>query len=205
MEHRTNRERACERAAEIAAEELARADMAQRCAVLGLAPPCPDGTVSLEVFGRVIVLRPPGFTARDAESGEPARPVDRVLALHYLLNRAPVRETGELMSFRELPGGAFYLGPFLARTAAPLVKSIGNDIAVLRKRLDRFRWSEAALGDLGARIQGVGALYLVLAYRTGDAEFPPSAEVYFDATIKKALSTEDAAAMATRICLGLAR
>jgi len=89
------------------------------------------------------------------------------------------------------------------RTVAPLVRAIGSDLTALRARLDRFSWSEIPMGDLGARIHAVGALHVTLSYRAGDDEFPPSADLLFDAAVKRALSTEDAAAMATRVCLGL--
>jgi hypothetical protein len=202
-DHTTNRERAWDEAARIAADTLAHVDCAARCAVLGLPAPGKNGGITMMLFGRPVIVSPPDFTAYDRETGLPARPVDRVLALHYLLNETPVRETGELISFRDLPGGAFYLGPFLSRTVAPLVKSVGSDLGALRARLGRFTWSELTLGDLGARIHAVGALNVTLVYRAGDDEFAPSAEVLFDAAVKRALSTEDAAAIATRACTGL--
>ncbi|MHB9138667.1 MAG: DUF3786 domain-containing protein, partial [Victivallaceae bacterium] len=42
-----------------------------------------------------------------------------------------------------------------------------------------------------------------LIYRAGDDEFPPEAEVLFDAAVKRVYVAEDAAVMAGRICIGL--
>jgi len=44
---------------------------------------------------------------------------------------------------------------------------------------------------------------LNLVYRRGDDEFGPSAEVFFDSGLRKVFSAEDAATIASRICIGL--
>jgi len=139
------------------------------------------------------------------ESGNPAHPVERVLALHYLLCEAPVIPTGELISFRELPGGHVYWEPFRSRTVIPLEKYFGNNLKLLQERLDRVAWEGIPAGDLGAAIQGAGKLAVTLVYRTGDEEFLPGAEIFFDSCIRRVYSTEDAAVLAGRICMELMR
>ena len=136
-------------------------------------------------------------------TGQPARPADRLLALHYLRCPRPIEPAGELISFRDLPGGQFYWASFQDRSTAPLVKRFGNDLDALRTSLARFQWSPAQLGDLAAVIQAVGRISLTLVYRRGDAEFGPSAEVFFDPCVRHAFSTEDAAVLASRVCIGL--
>jgi hypothetical protein len=108
-----------------------------------------------------------------------------------------------LISFRELPGGQFFWEPFLSRSVRPLLKRIGNNLELLKRNLHSFDWEPASLGDFAARVHALGKVYLTLVYRVGDEEFPPSAELLFDACTKRVYNAEDATVLAGRICLDL--
>ena len=137
-------------AVRLAIADLAKVGLATRAAELGLAAP-ENGKISLRVFGKEMELDN-DFNLTVKETGEPSRPDDRILLLHFLQNEFPVKPTGELISFRDLPGGQFYLGPFQSRSVKPLVGRIKNDLDLLKKNLDRFDWEEAELKDFSARI-----------------------------------------------------
>lgn len=201
--HESNKQRALAEAAEQVARQLANVDLAARCRALGLGAPGADGSVVVPVFGQDLRLTPPAFEAVVASSGAMARPADRVLALHYLRCDVPIEPSGELITFRDLPGGAFYWAPFQSRSAGPLVACIQNDLDRLRKNLDRFTWQPVDIGNLAARVQAVGRIELTLVYRCGDDELPPSAEVLFDACTRRVFDAEDAAVLAGRLCIGL--
>jgi len=186
----------------LALAKLRKIDWAARCPCLGLVIP-ENGAMRLRAFGTDLILQQTDFELIKATTGEPARPCDRILVLHYLLCDIPLALTDELISFRALPGGQFYWQPFLARTVKPLVVRIRNDLGLLRTNLQRFDWEEVALGDFGARIHALGKLYVTLVYYRGDDEFPPNADVLFDACMKHVFVTEDVAVLASRICLGL--
>ncbi len=199
----TNKQKSEALAAERAAAALAGVDLAARCANLGLAPPDANGSLRVRVFGKALLLSPPGFSATDIATGAPARPADCILALHYLLCSLPVEPTGRWISFRDFPGGQFYWGPFSARTTNALVARIGNDLDRLRQNLNRFESRPLDLPDLSARIQAVGVVDVALIYRRGDEEMPPTAELLFDGCAKRCFSAEDASVLASRVCLGL--
>ena len=59
------------------------------------------------------------------------------------------------------------------------------------------------LGDVGARIHAFGNLYATLVYRSGDDEFPATADFLFDSSVERVFCAEDAAFLGSRICLGL--
>ena len=191
-----------EEAIRIAVEKLQNIDLDTRCVNLGLAKPR-NGIVRLRAFGTDMVLRQSDFRLFPLGSDEPAKSVDRILVLHYLLCDLPIHVTGELISFRQLTGGQFYWEPFVSRSVRPLVRGIGNNLELLRKNLDTFDWEPLSLGDLGARIHIIGKLHLTLVYRLGDDEFPPTADLLFDAGIKRIYNAEDAAVLASRICMEL--
>ncbi len=181
---------------------LAEVDLAARCAPLGL-PPFEGDRLRARMFGMDVVFQRGDFAVLRQEDGSPVKPADRIFFLHYLMTQATVEKTGTLISFREFPGGQFYLQPFRSRTTDPLLKRFGNDIEGLRANLDRFDWEPVSQGELGARIHVLGRLDITLVYHLGDEEFPPAADVLFDAAAKTILDAENAAVMASRICIGL--
>lgn len=206
MRPRTHRQQAEALAIERAVERLSGfAHWPARCMRLGLRPPDPDGGTLVPMLGQMLRLQPPSMEAVVRETGQPAMVVERLLALHYLLCEAPVVPEERWITFREFPGGAFYWQPFLARTIAPLIARTGNNADRLRERVSRFagRVEPGPADALSFRFCGVGRIDLLLVYRTGDEECPASADVLFDGCARRVFGAEDAAALASRLCLGL--
>ena len=199
----TNKQKALLDAIDLAAAKLRAVDLAAQCRWAGLPAPSLDGAVHIQTFGQDLRLTPPDFAATVIATGLPPRLTDRLLALHYLLCDRPIRLAGELIGFRDLPGGAFYLSSFVQRTTDPLVARFGNDLDALRANLARFAWAPKDMGDLGAEIQAIGLIAVTLVYHRGDEEFGPSAEVFFDSALRQVFTTEDATVLASRVCLGL--
>ena len=198
-----NRLNAYEAAAQSALERLRGVDIARRCADLGISGPRPDGTIALRAFGRDLVLTPPEYDLVDQTTREKSHVFERILVLRYLGHDGPLKATGKILSFRDLPSGMFYWGPFRERSAAVLERHFGNDLELLRERLGRFDWEPYPAGDLGAVIHAVGVIRFIIVYRRGDEEFPPSADILFDSVIRHVFSAEDAAVLAQRMCTGL--
>jgi hypothetical protein len=184
-----------------AKEKLAAVDLAVRCATLGLPIP-QQRKLSFRAFGVEMSLDS-NLDLVDVKSSKPAKLGDHILVLHYLLCDVPLEPTGEMITFRDMPGGQFYWQPFLSRSINPLLNRIGNKINLLHERLNRFDWKPTQGGDFAAVINGIGKLDTTLVYNIGDEEFGPAAQILFDACIKRVYVTEDIAQFAGRICLGL--
>lgn len=199
-----NKTRAMSEAIRRAAAQLAGVNLAERCHRLGLPRPNEDGTLRFEWFHRPIAMTPPDFEGVLSDTGKPLHPADRLLVLHYLLCDRPVRPTGKWITYRQLPGGQFYYEPVRSRTVVPLVRAIGNNLDLLRKRLGQMATRPLDAGEVGVAIGVLGPVEIGLTYYTGDEELPPAAEILFDESIRHIYNTEDAAALASRICLALA-
>ena len=178
-------------AVQLALEALKKVDIQARCALLGLPQPR-NGAIPVRLFGGKMHFRTGDRRLIIELSGEPASPRDTILFLHYLLCEVPIPEKGELISFHDLPGGMFYWGPFRSRSILPLLRYFSNDLDKLRARMDRFDWHPLEAGDFAARVHITGLLYATLIYHLGDEEFPPAADLLFDAIFKHVLPTEDA-------------
>ncbi|OVE82169.1 hypothetical protein BVY04_01930 [bacterium M21] len=185
----------------LAIDKLKDVDFDQRCPALGLPTPV-GGKLILPVFGTEMTLDLKSFKMKNG-AGKPACVGDLILVLHYLLSEVSIKQTGELISFRNLPGGQFYYGPFRSRTVKPLLGRIGNDMEMLEKHLGRFDFERITGGDYAARIHAFGNLYVDLIYHVGDDEFDAAADIVFDACIQRVFDAENAAVMASRICIGL--
>jgi hypothetical protein len=184
-----------------AKEKLAGVDLASRCANLGLPSP-QDGAVRCRAFGIDLTLER-NLDLVETAARKPAKSGDQILVLHYLLCDTLIQNTGELITFRDMPGGQFYWEPFLSRSIKPLLNRIGNSIDVLKKNLNRFDWQPFTAGDFAAKIHALGKIDAYLVYHLGDEEFPPAAEILFDSSIRRIYNSEDVAFLASRICIGL--
>jgi hypothetical protein len=190
------------RALEQARHALTNVDLVARCAALGLPAP-QDGLVSFRMFGRSALLDLRTLTVADAETAASVKSEDQILLLHFLACDVPLEASRELISFRDLQAGDFYYASFQQRAVQPLIGRFGNDTDTLAAQLARFDHERLTLGDLSARIYAFGPLATTLVYYRGDDEFPPSAKVLFDQGLKRIFNAEDAAVLASRICLGL--
>ena len=52
---------------------------------------------------------------------------EQVLILHYLNAAKGVPETGQVVTYRELPAGEFYYSAFQKRAEIPMLKTFGSD------------------------------------------------------------------------------
>lgn len=185
-----------------AISKLSGVNLNDRLPDLGLSL-CENDTLRVRAFGQDIDLQTSDWSMSIAGSAKPVGINDRILILHYLGCETPVKPSDKLISFRSFPGGQFYLQPFFSRTAKPLISRIGNDLELLKKKLDRFDWQPVPLADFGAKIHALGNLHVTLSYSLGDEEFEPACEILFDAQAERVYGAEDAAVLASRICIGL--
>ena len=176
-------------------------DLGRACDWCGLQPD-PAGNVLVRFFGRSFrVLR--DSLAVEAIDRAPVSPYDEALILRYLAAGRPVRPLGRLVTFRDLPGGIFYLRPVIARTVAPILKTFGNDGPRLPQARARVDHGRIEAGDIGARVHMIGRLDLTFVYRLGDDEFPPTLDFSFDQILGEVYRLDEAAALVHRFTLAL--
>lgn len=194
---------ATEEAVRRARERLQAADLGQAAARGGLERR-EDGAVIIFLLGRELHVQP-GSLEIASPDGKPVTIADQMLVLRYLECEREVRPTGEDITFRNLPGGAFYFGPISNRTTKLLLKVFGNDAARLKAALARYPFDELGLGDVGVKIHAIGRIEIKLIYRQGDEEFPATMDLLYDKCIGTVYTTDEVAALATRMAIGLIR
>jgi uncharacterized 2Fe-2S/4Fe-4S cluster protein (DUF4445 family) len=186
-----------------AINKLKHIDLAERNQKLGLPIPDKIGNMYLKVFATEMVFNTKNSLLKITNTNKPAKAIDQILFLHYLLCDISVQPNEDLISFRNIPGGQFYWNSFLSRTVQPLIKKFADDLATLKENLNRFDWQEIDMADFAARIHAFGNLFLTILYNKGDEELPTEINLLFDSTIVRVFNAEDAAVLASRICLAL--
>ena len=129
----------------------------------------------------------------------------QILVLHYLAQTNKVEEAGKLISYKEIPGGSIYIGPFTNRAIRPLVQLFGDD----PKRLIQVAASLDAVpvehGDAAVRIRVFPRIPVTLVLWAGDDEFAATGNILFDASAAQILPAEDYAVLAGFVVATLKR
>ena len=143
---------------------------------------------------RRYAIRYPEFTFEDLEAPEREVPLqEQVLILHYMEGADPGRSPGEMIAYREIPGAAFYFGPFVKRAVNPLKETFGRNLEAFHRACRALEGSPIDAGDAGYRFQVFPQLAMHYILWEGDEEFEPEANILFNDATGDCLSPEDAA------------
>jgi hypothetical protein len=158
----------------------------------------PDAnTFHIPFLDRIYRVGFPRFEFVDTTGNEKAIPLqEQVLILHYLSATEIPQATGHWVSYREIPGGAFYFGAFIKRAVEPLKKVFGQNLSGFSEAARKLHARKIENGDAAFEFKVLPAVPLQLILWTGDEEFPAEANILFDSTIGQILSPEDVAWLA---------
>jgi hypothetical protein len=133
---------------------------------------------------------------------------EKILLAHYLLTASGEPESGELITFRQIPDGQFYDDAFQRRTRDPLLACFGADLDLFRACAERLGGMPVEAGDCGMLFLVLPRVPVRLVLWRGDDEFAPEAGVLFDSSIRGYLPVEDIAVLSGMLVyrlMGLAR
>jgi hypothetical protein len=160
-----------------------------------------EGTLSLTLLQRPLVVQVPDYTVLAADGSEVSTLTQGIVTA-YLLATGTAQPAGEWITFRELPNGLFYHQAFTGYTGEVLARTLGNDLDAFR------RGAEAAgghaltgFGDAAYEFHVLPRIWLAVVYWLGDDEdgFPPQANVLFDRAASTYLITDGLAIVASQL------
>jgi hypothetical protein len=108
---------------------------------------------------------------------------------HYAAG-TPSPLSGKLIKYRDLPGGCAYEEAFVRRAIQPIVDVFGEspkDIIAVAERLGGKPLSHGDASIEIAALKGIPLTYVVYAKE----DYPASASIFYDASAKDYLPTED--------------
>ncbi|MGB9804045.1 DUF3786 domain-containing protein [Desulfofundulus sp.] len=133
----------------------------------------------IDLAGNVHKQGPPGVVPYN----------DRTLILQYLCSASGLPPRGRWLSFLELPDGAHHHAPFHNEALIPLAKTFGTRLEDFHSIIRQLGGNPINMGDAGAEILALPKLPLAVVIWAGDEEFPPRANILFDAIAPTHLTT----------------
>ncbi|AGA70023.1 hypothetical protein Desdi_2607 [Desulfitobacterium dichloroeliminans LMG P-21439] len=166
--------------------------------------PIDGNRIKIDFLGRKFSVDYPSgqFFANTSGEGEISVPA-QILILHYLVNRSLAMQTGQYITYKELPGGSIYTQPFTNRAINPLVKSFGHRPKSLVEAACKIGGVPVSLGDVAVSVEVFPKVPVTMVLWEGDEEFSASGNILFDRSAGSILPTEDYAVLASMVVLAL--
>jgi len=105
----------------------------------------------------------------------------------------PTPQTSQLISFAQLPGGQAYYNAFKRRAIQQVERVFGSNPQVLFKAAEFFDATKLDYGDYSVKIKALPLVPIHVTLWSTDSEFPTSANIFYDSSISRYLSTEQIA------------
>lgn len=119
----------------------------------------------------------------------------KTMILRYLINAKGVKATGENIAYRDVSGGNIYFPCFEGRCLKRFAFTFNYNIDGLKKAMTVLDAEPQKIGDLSWRFEVINNMFMTVILWIGDDEFPPEAQILFDANFPSAFSAEDMAVM----------
>ncbi len=153
--------------------------------------------LKIPFLNRSFVVVWPGFEFEDESSEKKDVPLqEQVLILHYLAAKGEKKSSGRWISFREIPGAAFYYAAFVKRAVDPFKKTFGKEAGLFIKAAKSLNGKAIDAGNAGFEFSIFPHVSLQVILWEGDEEFTPEANILFYDTIGDIFSPEDVAWLA---------
>ena len=146
---------------------------------------------TLKLLGRGYAIAWPEYSIRATDGGAvPPLPTQTFL-LRYLMESRDVASTGQWKTFREMPWGEMYIGPYTGRVLTRAAFTFGTRIGAFRNAGNALKGVPVEHGDAGFLFDLIGPYRMQLLVWEGDEEFPPSAQVLYSDNFAQGFAAED--------------
>jgi hypothetical protein len=152
------------------------------------------GRFNICFLGKEYKISYPDFVFEELNDPQQEVPLQQqILVLHYLQAKEQRPLQGKWVSFREIPGASFYIGPYMKRNTEPLKKVFGYDPQGFSKAAAKLEMKPVKVGDVGGELEILPGVPVQIVLWQGDDEFPPEASILYDESIRHIFCPEDIA------------
>jgi hypothetical protein len=145
------------------------------------------------------------LVAYPKDGDQPCSSTLQGLFLYYLCIADGAPPAQRWVSFRELPEGWLYHQAFQGYTGNVLAHELDNNLCRFAAAAGAIGGREVELGDSGFEFQALPRIKLALVYWLGDDEFPPQAQMLFDAAAGNYLTIDGLAGLGSHLVHRLLR
>ncbi len=152
-----------------------------------------DQELHLPTFGRDCVIDP--VCRSITLDGKEVKQLGAILVLHYLIGAFSVQPTGRTISFRQLPGGNVFYSAFRTRVMEAIGTSFRDNPRLLLGAVKMMGAKKEGFGSASVTVPVFPKLPVTVIVWSGEDEVRGSANVLFDDTAPRLMSTEDLASV----------
>ena len=145
----------------------------------------------VNLLGREFALAHPVYAIRPMDNGPvPPLPTQTFL-LRYLLESKDVAWNGTWKTFREMPWGEMYAGPYTGRVLTRAAFTFGTRVAAFKTAAEKMGAVALPHGDAGYQFDLIDGYQMQIMVWEGDEEFPPNAQVIYSDNFETGFAAED--------------
>lgn len=180
---------------QILAEHTSLEELAERTGA-ALLNDAAEGTIfTLRFWGQEVTLSYPDCQISAGQTRQALSPPNQALLLYYFITADGTNEPARWISFAELPDGRFYNQAFQGYTGAELARGYQDDPAGFMAAAalhggQRLAPDPYIPGELSFCFQALPRLSILVAYWSGDEDFPTSVQVLFESSTPHYLPTD---------------
>lgn len=176
----------------LAGEQLARIkDVKAQCRKAGAGYSEAKKLITLDYLNQSALISLPDNEISYPDSEEPVPIREKILLLHYLISAKGTPLFNQMITYKELPGGANYFPSFANRAIKPLLTYFGREPYRLIEAAKKLGGVSVQYGDVAVTFKALPMVPVTLVLWSGDEEFPPRGSIVFDRSITDYLATED--------------
>ena len=150
-----------------------------------------SGEFHILFWDRQVVLKYPQLHAQDQLTGKEIIGSSLALLLYYYATCDGTKQSGEWISFSELPDGRFYNQAYQGYTGGVLAQVFRNDFNLFCQVAENMKGRRVyLLGDAAYEFYVLPLVSLLLVTWRGDEDFNATYQVLFDESISHHLPTD---------------
>lgn len=111
--------------------------------------------------------------------------------LRFLLEGKRAGASGRMLTFREMPWGEMYIGPYTGRCLTRAAFTFGTRVAAFRAACEKMGAVTLSHGDAGYQFDFLGGYVMQLMVWEGDEEFAPTAQILYSENFADGFAAED--------------
>ena len=163
-------------------------EAAARCAV-----PFENGEFRVRLLDTEYFIAWPEFAIR-TESGEGlalSKLPFQTFLMRWLLESKACEPAEPTLTFREMPWGEVYIGPFTGRCLTRAAFTFGTRLAAFRKGAEALGGAKRSHGDASYYFELISGYGMEMIVWEGDDEFPPSSQILYTENFADGFEAED--------------